>query len=98
MKENRFIDGSLVRNLGHSSEIGLDIESQYADRFTLVRETDQRGVSGTGDVGRGFILPSGRVVFEWREPRTTLGLYSSLKEFCEIHVDCHLDKTWIEWR
>ena len=66
-------------------------------RFKMLRKVDETGVSGTGEVLFGVVLPTGRVVVEWRSPRPTLGIYSSISEFAEIHVDAHPDCNEVVW-
>ena len=60
-------------------------------RFYMNRMTDVTGVSGTGKVLSGVILPSGKVVIEWIKPYQNLGIYENIQQFLTIHVDCHPD-------
>jgi hypothetical protein len=60
-------------------------------RFYMNRLTDVTGVSGTGRVVNGVILPSGKVVLEWKSPHQTIGIYDNFKQFLAIHVDSHPD-------
>lgn len=66
-------------------------------RFYMDRGDDETGVSGTGIVLQGVLTPAGRVFVEWRLPRASMGIYSSLDEFMEIHVRSHPAKTEICW-
>ena len=69
---------------------------EIGSRFVLKRNVDDSGVSGTGYVAFGIVLPSGKVVIEW-----TVGTHRSI----EIHnsiADCmaihgHGDHTITEW-
>lgn len=65
------------------------MSNTFPRRFYLERNIDQTGVSGTGKVLHGVILPSGRVMSEWRAPLASLGIYQSLAEFRKIHVESH---------
>lgn len=67
-------------------------------RFRLDREVDETGVSGTGrGILRGVLTPAGKVFVEWREPRASMGIYSSLDEFIQIHVMSHPGSTTFHW-
>lgn len=66
-------------------------------RFKLLRLRDDTGVSGTGYVLHGVILPSGRVVIEWREPDQTIGVYDNIDQFIRIHVNSHEASSYVEY-
>jgi len=66
-------------------------------RFQLNRWTDETGVSGTGIVLRGIVFPSGKVVVEWRAPKTSVAIYDSLAMFREIHIEAHPGCGELEW-
>lgn len=53
--------------------------------FAMYREEDVTGVSGTGVVAVGMVLPSGRVVLEWIVNVASIGLYGSLQEVEQVH-------------
>lgn len=53
--------------------------------FHLLRVEDESGVSGTGVVARGCILPSGRVVLEWQTFHTSINLYQNFDSIDAIH-------------
>ncbi len=64
--------------------------------FTVVRDADESGVSGTGRVLDGVIFHNGQVVVCWRgdlRPETSgyssLGVYPSWAAFKKIHLDAH---------
>jgi hypothetical protein len=63
--------------------------------FYLERLEDESGVSGTGVVARGVVLPSGRVVLEWESQITSITIYNSVEELNEIHG--HHGKTLIQF-
>jgi len=65
------------------------------NRFLLIRDVDETGVSGTGIVAMGFQFPTGRVVIEWLVKPFALGIFSSLQELIEIHG--HQGKTWVKF-
>lgn len=60
-------------------------------RFYMNRLTDVTGVSGTGRVLNGVILPSRKVVLEWKSPYQTIGIYDNFEQFMKIHVESHPD-------
>ena len=60
-------------------------------RFFMNRLSDVTGVSGTGRVVNGVILPSGKVVLEWKHPHQTIGIYDNFQQFIIIHVESHPD-------
>ena len=53
--------------------------------FYLVRTEDVSGVSGTGIVAYGVVLPSGRAVMEWNSRWQTLTVFTSLDQVQKIH-------------
>ncbi len=53
--------------------------------FHLNRIEDHTGISGTGIVARGVILPSGKCVMEWQTKHTSVAVYASLEEVRAIH-------------
>lgn len=54
-------------------------------RFNLVRTEDISGMSGTGIVGEGVVLTSGRAVLTWLTPLTSVALYDSIDALEKIH-------------
>lgn len=66
-------------------------------RFWLERLDDKTGVSRTGRVLEGIVLPSGRVVVEWRKPYQSIAIYDSMGIFRVVHLDCHPSSNWIVW-
>lgn len=67
--------------------------------FTLIRNIDPSGISGTGRVLDGVIFHTGQVVTCWRtdvnskgtdiEGYSTLGIYPSFDAFLYVHVKPH---------
>ena len=53
--------------------------------FYLKRNEDESGVSGTGVVARGVILPSGHCVLEWCTFTSSIAIYKSINDLEEIH-------------
>lgn len=53
--------------------------------FYLLRKKDVSGVSGTGIVARGMVLPSHRAVLEWCTQHETFGLYDNIEQVRAIH-------------
>ena len=53
--------------------------------FYLQRNEDETGISGTGVVARGVVLPSGKAVLEWQTFHTSLALYNNIADVEAIH-------------
>lgn len=53
--------------------------------FYLKRNEDESGVSGTGIVAVGVILPSGHCVLEWLTFTSSIAIYKSINDLIEIH-------------
>ena len=62
-------------------------------RFTMCREHDVSGVSGTGLVLEGVHFSTGVVVVHWLTPppRGSISVFDSLEQFLAIHVRPHPD-------
>ncbi|MDP8992541.1 MAG: hypothetical protein M3N31_05750 [Actinomycetota bacterium] len=62
-------------------------------RFTMGREFDYSGVSGTGIVLEGVEFSTGAVVIHWLTPppRGSISIFDSFDQFASIHVDPHPD-------
>ncbi|MEK1828906.1 hypothetical protein AAAC51_07100 [Priestia megaterium] len=60
-------------------------------QFYLHRLEDVSGVSGTGVIGRGVIMPSGHAVMEWTTKRKSIAIYESVNEMQILHA--HNGKT-----
>ena len=64
--------------------------------FTLIRYTDETGLSGTGRVIDGVIFHTGQVVICWRTDLSkednafsSLAIYASWEAFEHIHIHPH---------
>lgn len=55
-------------------------------QFYLNRTDDISGVSGTGIIGQGVILPSGRVVMEWTTKHKSIAIYDSIDKIQVLHA------------
>jgi len=55
------------------------------EHFYLLRKEDQSGVSGTGIVARGVVLPSGHCVMEWLTFTSSIAIYKNINDLIEIH-------------
>lgn len=53
--------------------------------FYLIRNKDVNGISGTGIVARGVILPTGRCVMEWQTIHPTITIYGNIDEIKFLH-------------
>jgi len=53
--------------------------------FYLQRKEDASGISGTGVVARGVILPSGKCVLEWMSFYSSVNVYKNIEDVKHIH-------------
>lgn len=53
--------------------------------FTLERDTDVSGVSGTGTVADGVLWPNGLVSICWRGERASVAVWGALEDATAIH-------------
>ena len=63
--------------------------------FFLQRNEDESGISGTGIVARGVVLPSGQVVIEWLTFTSSINIYHNIQQVEEVHG--HGGKTVLVW-
>ncbi|CAM5717931.1 hypothetical protein [Streptomyces fumanus] len=63
--------------------------------FTLERDTDITGVSGTGTVADGVLWPDGTVSIRWRGDRPSIVFWESLPD--AEHVHGHQGATRFVW-
>ena len=64
--------------------------------FTLIRQKDESGISGSGRVLDGVKFHNGQVVICWRadinqqgDGYSSLGVYPSWEAFKHVHIDPH---------
>lgn len=59
--------------------------------FTLYRDEDVSGVSGTGIVVEGVVFSSGVTIVHWLTPppRGSINIFDSFEQFMQIHVGSH---------
>lgn len=68
--------------------------------FTVHRDEDVSGVSGTGIVVEGVVFSTGLVVIHWLTPppRGSLNVFDSWEQFMAIHVGSHPEnRSVIAW-
>ncbi|MFB9991941.1 hypothetical protein ACFFLM_08190 [Deinococcus oregonensis] len=58
-------------------------------RFTILRETDATGVSGTGRVLDGVIFHTGQVVVCWRSEHRSITVFENWDAFAGVHLKAH---------
>ena len=63
--------------------------------FYLHRIVDASGVSGTGIVAVGAVLPSGKAILEWRSRWKTVTVFESVDQIVLIHG--HGGRTQLHW-
>jgi hypothetical protein len=72
--------------------------SNEARLFTMVRNNDETGVSGTGVVLDGVEFPNGMVAVCWRSKTPSVTTFRSFVEFKHVHIDAHpSNDTEIHW-
>lgn len=64
--------------------------------FTLIRHSDETGISGIGRILDGVIFHTGQVIVCWRTDLSieqkgfsSLAIYASWEAFKHIHIDAH---------
>ena len=59
--------------------------------FTVYRDDDQSGVSGTGVVIEGVKLATGQAVIHWLypPPRGGIAVFDSMDDFIKVHIQPH---------
>ena len=70
------------------------------ETFTVCRQADESGVSGTGVIIEGVQYATGQVVLHWLTPfpKGSVAIFESLAEFKKVHVNPHPgNKTIITW-
>lgn len=72
------------------------MSKEIGRRFALNRKVDDSGVSGTGYVAFGVVLPSGKVVLEWTVgTHRSMEIHNSVEDCMFIHG--HGQHTVVEW-
>jgi len=70
------------------------------ETFTVCRQSDEGGISGTGVVIEGVLFATGQVVLHWLSPSPlgSISIFASMDDFKKIHATPHKDnKTIITW-
>jgi hypothetical protein len=70
------------------------------ETFTVCRQTDESGISGTGVIIEGVEYATGQVVLHWLKPapRGSIAIFESLGDFKSVHINPHpINKTIITW-
>ena len=62
--------------------------------FTLEREEDESGISGTGTVAVGIIFPNGWCALSWLTGKTSVAIYADIQTLISIHG--HNGKTVVQ--
>jgi hypothetical protein len=85
----REFEGMMISNLfkyGHTKRFHYEKPPIF---FSLCRGKDETGVSGTGEVLTGFVLPNGKTIIEWLSDIKSMTMYNSFEDFLQIHVIRH---------
>ena len=70
------------------------------ETFTICRQGDESGVSGTGVVIEGVQYATGQVVLHWLTPfpKGSIAIFESIEDFKRVHINPHpTNKTIITW-
>jgi len=70
------------------------------ETFTICRQSDESGISGTGVVIEGVEYATGQVVLHWLSPfpKGSIAIFESIEDFKRVHVNPHpSNKTIITW-
>ena len=59
--------------------------------FTVYRDDDETGISGTGVIIEGVKLASGQAVIHWLypPPRGGIAIFDSMDDFIKVHILSH---------
>lgn len=57
--------------------------------FTIVREADATGISGTGRVLDGVLFHTGQVVVCWRSDYGSITIFENWDAFDSVHLKAH---------
>lgn len=57
--------------------------------FTIMREADATGISGTGRVLDGVIFHTGQVVVCWRSAFGSITIFENWDAFASVHLKAH---------
>jgi len=60
--------------------------------FTMCRQADETGISGTGVIVQGIVLASGWCVVNWLYPPPvgSVAIFNSMSDFIAVHITSHL--------
>lgn len=66
--------------------------------FTMVRNSDETGVSGTGRVLDGVVFHDGTVAVHWRTDKWSVTFYPDFETFEFLHIKSHpTNGTELQW-
>lgn len=59
--------------------------------FTMCRQSDESGISGTGVIVEGVVYATGQCVAHWLFPARggSIAIFESMRDFIEVHVESH---------
>ena len=67
------------------------LAAQGIRTFTVARQSDETGVSGTGVVIEGVVLATGQCIVHWLypPPRGGIAIFDSMNDFVRVHIQPH---------
>ena len=77
------------------------LAAQGIRTFTVARQADESGVSGTGVVIEGVVLATGQCIVHWLypPPRGGIAIFDSMDDFIRVHIKPHpVNKTIITYQ
>lgn len=77
------------------------LAAQGIRTFTVARQADESGVSGTGVVIEGVTLATGQCIVHWLypPPRGGIAIFDSMDDFIKVHIGPHpANKTIITYQ
>jgi len=98
-------DEGLVKKVATNAEaLKPKPPTKFAPRgietFTVCRQGDESGISGTGVVIEGVQYATGQAVLHWLTPfpKGSIAIFESIEDFKRVHVNPHpTNKTIITW-
>lgn len=65
--------------------------------FKMIRHKDGKDISGTGRVLDGVLLPSGKVVINWRGDNGSISVFDSFQSFLKVHTKPKYNENEFRW-
>lgn len=91
----------LLTSVGNAKTVSVSNTTQKligsnAQLFTLQRQEDETGVSGTGTVAEGVLFSDGTVALRWLTETACTGFYRHISDV--VHIHGHGGKTQVVFK